>query len=667
MIKKLRALVCVLVSAVFVGATLAGCALFQEDVRYDYSQVVARMGGIEINKKQLMDGYNNFGYRYVTEQGLSLEEAYDKTAEQLIDREVAIIESKRLYGDLTPDEIKSARKVSYDSIEKAYRGYEKEIRDKKFPSAVSAPEVKEEEKPEPVKYTAYEKFIEYKQNTYLLNLEKYKIETEPEFVYANDDDFINFLKTPRDITSSVEKAITAEAFNKLVRVMQSVEKGVGVVYVNGKMTFENVKYDTEEQRLATIKRELVRMQTEEGKNILLRRLQDAFNWGLGGVDKIDTGKLDENDKPVYMNYNELKEMRKSKPAEFENTIHRANEKYVNDVARRATEDFVEKVRNARYRLKENFEDESSYYSKLLDSFKDLYYVPENIAKQFFTVSHILLKYDDEQTAKIKEIKDQYAIDHNVENRDRALQNVKNSLRVRKVIDGEYVGEEMNADEVLAYVKSYVSPFLQTKSLDAKIRDFHKLIYVFGAADNGMQNNDFEYVIGRDAREDRGINSKEKDEMSRMVPEFNAAARALFNYNETEHRGGVMRAQDYVDQFGVSKNIFKNNEYNLNKNVSTLGTISDLVWTDYGAHIIMYTRNVTDILFHNPIVSITENNVREYMHKTWTSYGNKTYFDASVETVQRPQYAQYEEQLLRDYKSGKTVVLERGAYKNLTKS
>jgi hypothetical protein len=640
------------VSIIFVGVTLGGCALFTEDVRYDYSQIVARMGAIEINKKQLIDGYNSFGYQYVSEQGMSLQDAYDKTAEQLIDREAAVLESIRLYGDLTDAERAAARKTSYDGTEKAFREYEKEIRDKKFPLAAGAAETPttEEQSAEGVTYKPFEKFIEYKNQSYVLNLEKYKTTADAEYIYENDDAFIEYLKTPRTPTNA-ERAITTEAFNKLARVLQSVEKGVATnIDANGKMFFTDVKYDTDQQKIATVYRELKRMQFEEGKNILLRRLQDMFNWGLAGVTA---------------DYQTLKNLQQTDKIAFEHELNILNDQFVAETVRKATANFTDKVRDARYRLAEGFDSTADYYSKILENLSTLYYAPETVASQFFTVSHILLQYTEEQKTEYSDIKSRFEGDKNVANRDRDLENLANAVTTQKTIDGVKTGETMTANEVLQYIKSWVNPFSQTKTLAAKQKSFQEMIYMFNA-DPGMQNPEFEYVIGRDRRTDRGVNSTETEEMSKMVPEFTARSRMLFNYDETLKRGGYVRAQDYVKIFNVDKSIFKNAEYEQNKYVSTLGTMTDLVWTDYGAHIIMYTRNIADILF-TASAALTEQIAPEYMHRTFTSYGNKTYFDAAVESVTKPAYNQYEEQLLRDFKTGKTVELKRGAYKNLTKA
>jgi hypothetical protein len=217
---------------------------------------------------------------------------------------------------------------------------------------------------------------------------------------------------------------------------------------------------------------------------------------------------------------------------------------------------------------------------------------------------------------------------------------------------------LNPDEVLEFVKNYVAPNSVNKTLNNKTKDFRDMIYLFNA-DPGMQNPEFEYVIGADVRVDKSEQSAEADNMSKMVPEFTSASRKLFNYDETEKRGGFMRVEQYDREFGTDR-------YKMTTNtlVDTRGTMSDLVWTDYGAHIIMYTRNISDFIFTNTADMIGAN-LETFMNATFTSYGNKTYFDAAVERVTRPTYSAYEQNLIADYRAVNKTKLWKDRYNDLT--
>jgi len=694
MSRKLRNLLCVFISAVLTTVTLAGCALFKDDLVYEYGLAVAKLDNITITKKQLIDGFNSYGYNFVSNQGMELDEAYDETLTAILDREIMYLESLRLFGAPTEEEIKTARKKAYDNMASSYKSVEKEVRERKNMADTTADEKKEDDNK--VVYTPYEKYINYTTDgRYELDLKKYdKTNTDSIDTFENADgkhsEFIAYLETPRG-DNSIERQITSEAFSKLLRYLTNNEKGVATTWnaEKNKWVYKNVVYEDKnlakdrELKLDALRRELDRMIFETEKQEVINRLETAFNLGLSSPyvnEEVTIGEDGETIMPPtnktwgdtvtreYMTikngrlvkdtytktyYEIMLDMQKNDFYKFSQEIQRNNSVYVNDVATRARASFRDNVYNARYRYDNGFEAGSGFAEKILSSFKDLYFVPNDkstdfLASKFFTVSHILLQYTDEQKEEFEAIKSRYAQDQNRENYDRDLAILRSQVTTQKTIDGEKTGDPMNAQTVLEYVKSQIGENMPMYGEGSKTEKFRDMIYMFNS-DPGMQNPEFEYVIGADIREekDRGINSTAEDTMSKMVKEFTRASRDLFNYNENEHRGGFKRTED-------------------GRLVSTLGSISDLVWTDYGAHIIMYTRNVTDILFTGNLDEV-DDAVDQYLHKTFTSYGNKTYFDAMVETITKPAYNDYETNLVQDYKIGKTINLYKEHYKNLTKT
>jgi hypothetical protein len=664
----------------FVGAACAGCALFEKDAKYNNAQIVARVGkDISITKKELVDGFNSFGYNYVS-QGMSLKEAYNQTLDSLIGREIAARVSIQLfgYGALVPQgkvpaevfdlatgkqigqfaikignetrvgvtlkEAEEARKTAFDYIESSYRAIEKEIREQMGFADPTAPETEEAEK---ITYKPYNKYIvkksglyydrltqQYIQTNYAMNLEKYRDSDAPQSILKTNEDFLDYLTMPRGDTV-LEKSVRDQTLSRLVRNLASGEKGL------------KYKYDTEEQKRAAITRELVRIEIEIEKNALVTRLEknfelgiksaDSFGAGLGAVNNPNFDKdLDYSD----LDYEKFTELRYSNFPRFEKIVQEQNRPYVESVVNRAKQNFRENVKNARFRFDNGFDKEASYYDKVLDDLKSLYFVPRNVADKFFTVSHILLGYSDEQTAQITAINEKFNQDRNVENRDRALDIIKAQLVVTPNPDAIPEGfanpGEMNAEQALAYIKNYVAPDNKFKDETRKAADFRDMIYMFNS-DPGMQNPDFEYVIGADTRKNKNDNSTEADNMSRMVPEFTKASRELFKY-----------------------------DYNLLRGTGTKGSMSGLVWTDYGAHIIMYTRDIADFVFTNS-ATLLDDTYENFLFAPTTSYGEKTYFDTAVESITRPEYARYEQQIIADYKGENKVTLYKSKYKDLTKT
>ena len=630
--KKLRAFICVLATAVFAAVAFAGCALFQQDTEFYMNTVVARVGSgtgaIEINKRQLIDAFTSYGYQYV-QSGMTIGEAYDQTLDGLVDREIAAKVSEELFPLSARDReeiAENARRTSLEYMQKSLESFTKEAQEQRNWNIEPAPTPEE---PETVKYTPYEKFLvstTANSKNFVINLEKYRDRAQKSAAPKTNPEILAVLKLPQQ-TSGIEKSIASEAYTHLVRALASREKGL------------NYKYDTEAEKDAAVTRELVRIQRESEKSELINRMQEGFELGLrGGLNEIS--------------YTELKDLQRN-PAtfsEFERIVRTVNENYVKGMADAAIEDFRAKVKNAVWRFENKIGDTTpeSYGSKLLEGLKDVYFVPRDVAKQYFTVSHILLGYSDEQKAELENIKTQYATDRNKENRDHAIAVIKKQLVVTpKDADGKDKTYTMTADEVLEYVRTQVMPDAKDKPLTQKVEDFRNMIYMFNS-DPGMQNPEFEYTIGIDLRDDKSENSTEADSMSKMVPEFTRASRELYNYNYDTNVGG----KKTVD--GV--------------NVDTRGTISDLVWTDYGAHIIMYTRNIADFIYTNTYGEV-DANLDRFLYATLTSYGNKTYFDASFEKVTRSDYGRWQADRITDYKARDEmkIILYKHAYKDLKKS
>jgi len=632
-----------IVTMLFVGATLGGCALFARDVNYYNNQVVARVGAdITITKKQLIDAFNNFGYQYLS-QGMSQGEAYNETLDQLINREIASRVSADMFGygckntthrncctgqfmikqssgalwtAATEREAEEARKVSFDYVTRSFRALEQEIRTQRG-WAITDTETPAPEPAKGVTYTPFNKYLvsstpinvynpsidDYvKSSGWVINLDKYKEVENPRFVHASNAEFIAQLKLPRGEDNALEKSITNQAWNRLIRTLRNNEKG---------MRFSKLESTDE----AVLTRELVRVQIESEKSLLLERLEIAFEQGI-------TTKVD---------FDELNGLRRTNFDEFEERVQNNNQLFVDNMVRDATQDFRNKVFTAVRRYERGFERADAFTAKLLDNLASVYFAPREVANKFFTVSHILLGYSDEQNSEISKINARYAQDKNKQNRDNAINTVRGQLRVtRNDAEGNPVGLPMTANQALAFIQSYVAPHIASKPVAQKQLHFRDMIYAFNS-DPGMQNPDFEYVIGIDERTDKSENSAEADNMSRMVPEFTKASREL-------HAGAG----------------------------DTRGSMSELVWTDYGAHIIMYTRNITDFIFTNSS-SMVDAELQHFMHSTMTSYGNKTYFDLSVDSVTRPAYSNWEHQFTVTFKDKNKVVIYKDRFKDLTKS
>ena len=621
-----------MIVVLFAGVAFAGCALFERDVKYYNNQTVARIDttttqDIEITKKDLMDAFNSYGYQYVTSFNYSLKEAYDQTLELLINREIVAEMSRQRFGDLTDHEEDQIRKTSFEAVERGLREIEKEIRkEKNWVLESEEATTSTEDTPKGQIYTPYQKYLIKQGNYYRVNLEKFKDRPIGEFVMGTEA-FIDSMRLPRG-SGTLEESIANLTFDRLIRRIANNEKGLGH------------KYDTLDQKKKAIEREINRIQGQERRNKHVQRMQDTFEQGI----------ITDADYDIMMKL--LEGVHIAGYTNYESFVDEKNKSFVQGLVHSAEADYREKLRTAVFRYENGFDNISGYGEKLLGNLADVYFVPKQVADQFFTVSHILLEYSEDQKKQLEQINERARQDKSF-NKEGAIDSLRaNVMTSRRDEAGAAIGTPMTPGEVLRFVEMRVAPNNTGKSYERKAADFRDCIYMFNS-DPGMVNPEFEYVIGIDIRKDKSLTSTEAETMSKMVPEFTKASRDLFNYNEDEKRGGVEKVYDMHDKTKF--------EY-----VDLRGSMSGLVWTDYGAHIIMYTRNISDFIYTNTSALI-DATYHHFLHSTQTSYGNKTYFDAAVERITRPSYDRYEQNLLTMYKSEHTITTYKSRYKDLTKT
>ena len=661
--KKIKQFLAVIAVMVLVTLSVAGCALFERDQKAYDNLVVATVGAsIRITKKDLVTAYNNWGYQYASSYGYSPEDAIKETLNSLINREILVELSIEKYGPLTNEEKASARRVSFEAFEKSLREIENEIRkDLGIPVSAEEPEDEhaghnhDEGEEHGSLYQAYDKYLineptsyefwneslcvcaggscggendtcagwEDRVSQYKLNLAKYEV-TATQVKPLENSAYLTTVFAGRG-NSEEEQKISRDAKDQLVRILANREKGLGY------------KYDNDEQKSAALTRELERMQREQQKSILTERFSTCF--ALGISTKEDYEKFVNRG----LKYDSLTDTYVSDSLwtalQFENFINRRNMAYIQDLAQQAEDYYKQQVRLAIDRFNKGADTVESVKSSILSGISGVYYVPQNIAREYFTVSHILLSYNDEQKNTLEKLNNDLGSKKiNIKEYENALYELKSSLKVReRDASGIETGAELSAAEVLARVQAAVGA---KQTAQEKAIAFRDLIYKYNS-DPGMNNPEFEYVIG--------VND------SQMVQTFTDASRELYNYDEATKNG-------YAPGWKYNE---KTEQW-----VDNRGAISGLVWSDYGVHIIMYTRNISDFVYTNSLTML-DTAFGKTLFATQTAYGNKTAFDTIVENLNKPSYDNYETALVNNYKAlanemGKPVTFNKNNYKDLLK-
>ncbi|MCL2847095.1 MAG: hypothetical protein FWE38_05450 [Firmicutes bacterium] len=635
-----KSIACAL-SVLFAGVFFAGCALFRPDTQYIENQIVARIGDdTNIKWRQLRDAYQNFGFRFVTEQNMTQEEAVNATLDVLIDREILAYLSMREYGRhghgthpewlrgqgvniagaLTRHEYELARRNVMNNFTNNIRSVERTIREDRnqpIPGTQqtddSASAIYEPFHP-PVVVTGTGGA-----RTFELSLRAFEtapalgdVMTLDQFMASSSHTANVTLERafqPRN-SSQLEVNIMRDTRARIVRNLTNLERD---------LTFEMDRNATPWQRESNaIRRELDRMLLEEQKTLLVQRFNDMFNMGVMGAGthwlRDDDGEIiDDADHPTYFElfrdrFNVDADGGDSNLTLWRDAVKARNSINVMSMVDRVRNEYMRNVRMSIDAFNKGITDMELIANTMLGDLSTVWWAPREVVDDFFTVSHILLGFSDAQQAELEHLT------RRLNNReitriqyDNEVQRIRGELRVReRNAEGIEEGTALSAQDALNQIIGYVGlgPNAQAS--------FRNMIYAFNS-DPGMENPTFEYVIGVDRRPtDLDGNRLGEDTMSRMVPEFTEESRRL-------------------------------------QETFAPGTMSDrLVWTQFGAHIIMYTREVsTFINWHD----ITRLNIEyaNFLYAPQTSYSNRTFFDSILESITRNDYGRAEDAMIRTFK------------------
>lgn len=253
----------------------------------------------------------------------------------------------------------------------------------------------------------------------------------------------------------------------------------------------------------------------------------------------------------------------------------------------------------------------NYDEAMLSSFKDVNYVVDD---NYFFVSHILMKYNEEQQAEYDNLKSEYDkgyISKGVYN-ERLTTLVAEIEATVRDSEGKIIEDQnVSASKVLSDLKLE----LASKSTnEEKTEVFRDYMYKYNE-DPGTQNAEYAYVIGK--------------ETSKMVESFTDASRELNN----------------AGQFGA---------------------VSELVPSEYGVHIVFYAGQVKNLFTINDVstFSLSEQDILKLTDAKLNVLNNKTVFDKVFELLSDDNYSIFENMNLNVLKSNLKIEKHKSVYENL---
>lgn len=610
-----------------VTISFSACSLFTTnlDQKYSTSVMVVKSAhdDITISRRELYYGYLEWGYQYA-DYFSSTNDLLEYIATSLLNNKILEKQSIERFGELRPVEEALALKQAYQSLDNTLRTYIYESLNLEEPKEETASDDEENEVDKPYNPSV---LVDYEngERVYTMNLSEYK-----------DEDGVGALSLSTyeyyapTIPGGTAPKNVKQGLSKIVRNLQSVESGFTKLKAPDRDYLmpenEYFQYFTQAER-DVLNREIDRMVKSNRTSILIDRINVAYNLGFFSLqyndaviawnDYLQRGENFTAWCNLINGYN--LENRQDLPAYFgcgrAMATSRANEAIDLYISRTALA-----INNHK-----NFS-KSELESTLVSSgLADVYYIPPAIADNLYTVSHILIQYSDEQKTELKNIETKASKDETFNK-----QNAINTLHANTKSNDVSAYDILNEVDAALRKVDQEDALSENEKLQKKCAIFHDYINKYNS-DPGMQNLEqlddnskpqYEYLMSGNA------------DNSKMVKEFTDASVELFEAGKK-------------------------------------GAISGLVWTEYGAHIIMYTRDVSDFIFtgvpgqnkEEESINLLQQYYEQKLFAPLTSYGKRTLFDTLVDTCCTRNVSTKRANMLKDYKHEHEITMIKSEFKN----
>ncbi|HEY8423533.1 MAG TPA: hypothetical protein VIL23_02095 [Clostridia bacterium] len=464
-------------------SALVGCRLFKLDENRDFAEPVAVIqsrslpikvrqenGSYKdsvftskertVSKYQLYNAFQQFGPIYQRQFGMTVEEAYDKLLDQLVERELLLTEIERLIASneirFRQSELNKVWKEVYDKIDEAVYEYETEI----------AKEYGEEP------YTRNEG-EDIKPQWPVFQYPQVKDEKEDKDDYPIENNII-----------MDEEVWRPEGSRGPIFDYDIIE--------NGTDAQKQAYFKTDEYRAAALKTEALKrflQNIKENLDVKTLSAEDAakFQEDLKVIDQYKDakpyeyaklyGKLQEFWFIKYLYYNSA----------YDSMLFAKLEEYVESGVSVTEEEVASYYNKKLAEQKASFNaDINNYISALKDGDEVILYHPKDV--KWFYVKHILIPFSDQQKAEIEQFKKTGQTKEAVEE---YRKRVSNNITSYKHVNGYNFG----SPKTLAQIESEIYAELSTagnNEISLK-RKFDQLIYAYNT-DPGIFDSLYGYGL-----------------------------------------------------------------------------------------------------------------------------------------------------------------------------
>lgn len=572
--RKFALMIMFLLSFSFV---LTGCSLFERNwVKY-YDTVVVSIeypngDKIEINKKELITAYNNYGASLVQNSGYSLEDALNETINSLVNRKVMLKESENTITFTNKDKNTLWSDV-VKALEENVESFAKEVRED---WNIVLPETEDNTETEnTVVYSPYSPKAEVvlENGVYVIKVTQEDEDENQPLQYSDMEDLDN------------KTLIVNNLYNYLM---------AKTVFTSENQNLTDV--EKQERQIARVSQEAVNryikllLENEEP----LKLSKDSQSVFKREIERIYTNLLDS------LKINKLTEMIT----------------YTSTTSKITSQDVLNKYRELlagsiyKYTLAP-----SQFDTDVLSSFSSINYTTN---QDYFFVSHILLKFSESQQSEYDSLESQMKAGtiSALYYQQRVTELVNQIVAVERDSEGKVISSSQKKSET---VLNEVTNALTAATTDEqKAQVFKNLLYKYNQ-DDGALNAEYLYVVGT--------------ENSQMVETFTEASRELYNNGN-----------------------------------GTFGSISGLVPSQFGVHIVFYAGPVTN---NSPIIVNSLDNINLTNSDLWTlsqtllnPLNNKTLFDKVFESLTEESNSANQSMYINNLKKDLTITKFKSNYQDL---
>ena len=544
---------------------LAGCSLVERDYNRYYSQAIAVVEHKEngktaqVTKRELIEGYQSYGYMYEQSYGYTREEALSLTLSMLENRKITLLEAEEKFGvsengknGLTSEEQTYLYDQVVDALSSNLDVYYNEV----------TGTTSSEEESEDITFEGYDKtaVLEFQNGQYVIRktqttedpLADYKFDSSNPKNFFDSEDYKAIYENFRENILGADEDYQ-KAFLEYARALRLSEYG------------QNLSTDTP----SLFDREIQRLYNLSYENYMITKYSYS-NRNSSDVSSITTSDI------------------------------------LNMYSSKVRADYTEYV----------LEGDSGYDDDMQNSLNEMYYIRQDSeATKFFTVANVLFKFTDEQQEEYDAIMALSTDDGGLtsdqinQRLDRLYAQITPVVRTYNEntdIYEEVENHSYTISDIYNIMSSALSSAKATGNVNYIGDTINDFIYQYNE-DTGMFNATNNYVIGIDS---------EGEVVSSFVDSFNEAAVALYDNGngQTGDISGFVRSEYGIHVLiytGACENLFDS------INVSDQEALEKLYDTRVN---ILVDKTYFDVIYDEIYVdnyTYFENNHMRYLRQEYT--------------------------------------------------